>query len=494
MPASPDTPDVEAFRLMRAGDFRAALPLAERAVAGKRVCLPAHGMLASILLHLGHAADAENLVCRAIELDTGVADAYDSLAFVSLALRAHERANRLYRRATEVDPQTSRFWYNLACSERSFGRLAEAEAACDRAIALDPTQYPSYLLRSELRVQSTDANHVEPLQALLARPDLSFQGKLFLGYALGKELDDLRRFDEAFHWFSAAARARRERLQYDIGADELKLRRIAAVYSADAAAAGSGSNDVDSSRYIFVLGLPRTGTTLVERILTGLAGVTTNGETENFSRSLLEATPPGSADIFERAAHAPAHVVATAYARRANGPDEAGPASLTKIVEKLPMNCLYMGAIRRALPEARIVLLRRSPLDSCFAMYRTLFREAYPFTYDFEDLARYYAAYDQLMRHWRALPGDQLLEVVYEDLVREPHRVGAELARHCGLVWSDEAINIQNNAAVSLTASAAQIRRPIYGTSSGRWRHYQPHLQGLVDGLRRRGVTLPADV
>ena len=489
MLTSPDTPDVEAFRLMRAGDFRAALPLAERAVAGTRVCLPAHGILASILLHLGRAAEAENLVCQATELETGVADAYDSLAFVSLALRAHERANRLYRRATEVDPQTPRFWYNLACSERSFGRLAEAEAACDRAIALDPTQYPSYLLRSELRVQSTDANHVESLQALLARPDLSFQGWLFLGYALGKELDDLQRFDEAFRWFSRAAQARRSRLQYDIGADELKLRRIAAVYSGEAAPAGNGSQVVDSSRYIFVLGLPRTGTTLVERILTGLAGVTTNGETENFSRSLLEATPAGSADIFERAARAPGDAVATAYMRRANGPDD-GPGCPSRIVEKLPMNYLYLGAIRHALPQARIVLLRRSPLDSCFAMYRTLFREAYPFTYDFEELARYYAAYDQLMRHWRGLLGDQLLEVVYEDLVREPHRVGAELARHCGLVWSDEAVNIQNNAAVSLTASAAQIRRPIYGTSSGRWRHYQPHLQGLIGALRSRGVTL----
>ena len=258
MPTSSDSPNVEAFRLLRAGDFRAALTFAERAVEGKRVCLPAHGMLASILLHLGRAADAESLVSRATELETGVADAYDSLAFVSLALRAHERANRLYRRATQIEPQTPRFWYNLACSERSFGRLVEAEAACDRAIALDPTQYPSYLLRSELRVQSADANHVESLQALLAQPGLSFQGRLFLGYALGKELDDLRRFDEAFHWFSAAAHARRTRLQYDIGADELKLRRIAAVYSAEAAGAagGGGSNVVDSTRYILSSACP----------------------------------------------------------------------------------------------------------------------------------------------------------------------------------------------------------------------------------------------
>jgi tetratricopeptide (TPR) repeat protein len=461
------------------------------------MCVPAHGMLATILLQLGRAAEAESLVSQAERLETGVADAYDGLAFVSLALRAHERANRFYRRATQLAPQTARFWYNLACSERSLGQLADAEAACDRAIALDPAQYPSYLLRSELRVQASDANHVEELQTLLARPDLGYQGKLFVGYALAKELDDLNRFDEAFRWFSEAARARRARLQYEIAADELKLRRIAEVYPADSKAGGGplrpprgiGSDGVDSSRYIFIVGLPRTGTTLVERILTGLPDVASNGETENFSRSLLDATAPGPADVFERAASAASDAVAAGYARRADGPVSSG-----KIVEKLPLNYLYLGAIRRALPGAKILLLRRSALDSCFAMYRTLFREAYPFTYDFEELARYYAAYERLIQHWRVLLGEQLHEIVYEDLVREPKRVGAEVARHCGSSWSDAAIEIQKNAAVSLTASASQIRRPIYGTSSGRWRHYQPHLKGLIEALRRYGVALPTDV
>src|ERR1700740_630886 len=160
MAPSSDSPDIEAYRVMRAGNLGAALPFAERAVAGKRVCMPAHGMLASLLLQLGRGAEAEGLVSQAEKLETGPADAYDGLAFVSLALRAHERANRLYRRATELAPDTPRFWYHFACSERSFGRLGEAEAACDRAIALDPAQYPSYLLRSELRVQAPDANHV----------------------------------------------------------------------------------------------------------------------------------------------------------------------------------------------------------------------------------------------------------------------------------------------------------------------------------------------
>jgi hypothetical protein len=126
-------------------------------------------------------------------------------------------------------------------------------------------------------------------------------------------------------------------------------------------------------------------------------------------------------------------------------------------------------------------------------MFRTLFGEAYPFSYDFDELARYYAAYAKLMSHWRVVLGDALEQIVYEDLVRDPRVVGAQAARHCGLAWSDAAADIQSNRSVSLTASAAQVRRPIYGGSSGRWRHYRKHLAPLIRALRRNGVSLPDD-
>ena len=164
-----------------------------------------------------------------------------------------------------------------------------------------------------------------------------------------------------------------------------------------------------------------------------------------------------------------------------------------RIVEKLPTNSLCVGAIRRALPAANILMVRREPLDSCFAMYRALFGEAYPFSYDFEELARYYAAHEALMRHWSTLYGDALYPVVYEDLVREPERVGAALAAHCGLSWQASAVRIESNRSVSLTASAAQVRRPIYGSSSGRWRRYRRHLTPLIAALRRHGVAVPDD-
>jgi tetratricopeptide (TPR) repeat protein len=477
-------------RLLQAGQLDEALAFAQRAVAGARVCLPAHGFLASVLLKLGRVHDADQVIADAAVLATGVADAYDGLAFVSMALGQHERANALYRRATEISPRDPRFWYNLACSERSLGRLAKAEAACDQAIAIDAQQYPTYLLRSELRVQSPGANHIGELESLLAGSG-EYRARVFLGYALGKELDDVGRLDEAFRTFSAAAKARRTRLAYDVSTDEHKLARIAATYPSEAfvtPAARSPQQRMDSARYIFIVGLPRSGTTLVERILTGLSGVRSNGETDHFSRALLAAAR-GSGDVFEQAAAADPDVVAANYALLA----EPGAAA-RHIIEKLPANYLYVGAIQRALPEAKILLLSRSPLDSCFAMYRTLFAAGYPFSYDLQELGHYYAAYDQLMTHWRSALGNHLHEVIYEELVREPQRSGAAIAEYCGLTWNDAAIDIQKNQAASLTASAAQVRRPIYGSSSGRWRRYRHHLQELIDTLQSHAVALPPEL
>ena len=264
---------------MRAGRFADALVLAERAVVGKHVCVPAHGMLATILLQLGRADDAEMVISRALECQKGGADAYDGLAHVSMLLGQHERSNTLYRRAVELAPDDPRFWYNLASSERSFGRLVDAEAACDRAIALDPTHYASYLLRSELRVQSREANHIEELQSQLARIPGGDRGRVLLGYALAKELDDLQHFDEAFRWFCEAASTRRRHLAYDVAVDEKKLQRIAETFAPRLADPAGGSGDL-SGRYIFIVGLPRSGTTLLERILSGLPGVRSNGETD----------------------------------------------------------------------------------------------------------------------------------------------------------------------------------------------------------------------
>jgi tetratricopeptide (TPR) repeat protein len=488
------TADAEAVRLMRTGRLAEALTFAQQAVAGKSACSPSHGVLAMILLRLGRAADAEAVIESAVKCAGGSAEAYSSLAHVSLALGHHERANVLYRRAVELGPNVSRHWYNLASSERSFGRLEQAEAACDRAIALDPREYRGYLLRTELRVQTPAANHVESLLRELARADLDGPAKALLGYALGKELDDLGRYEEAFKWFALAASAWRAHLGYDVAVDERKLRGIIESFPRRPDRADDGR--IDPSRFLFIVGLPRSGTTLVDRILTGLRGVRSNGETDNFERALTAAlsprrgtSGPAGPGVPPRVAALDWDAVAAGYARLAGTGGDPGHL----VIEKLPLNYLYLGAIHRALPRAHLVLVSRSPVDVCFAMYRTLFGGAYQFTYDFQDLARYYAAYSRLIAHWRDACGESLHEIHYEDLVSEPGRVGAALARACGLEWRDSAVEVERNASVCLTQSAAQVRRPIYQSSSGSWRHYRAQLQPLIEALRHCGVPLSVE-
>lgn len=481
MTSSSCSPDLEALRLMRSGHYADALHFARRAVAASSGCSPTHGLLATILMHLGQREEAEAVVSAGLARGPGTADTYDALAFVLLQLGSYERANTLYRRAAASGGGSARFWYNLASSERSFGRLQDAEEACDRAITLDSQHFQSYLLRSELRKQSDDNNHVTEMERMLAHPKATDRAHMFLGYALGKELDDLGRHSEAFRWFSQAAAVRRRSLIYDVAADERKLTRIAESFPLGDRAMRA---DYPGSAFVFILGLPRSGTTLLERILSRLPRVRSNGETENFSRALLAEAPPNGADVFSRAAMANFNRVGQHYAKL------AGCTADVKVIEKLPLNYLYLGAIQRALPGATPILVTREPVDSCFAMYRTLFGEAYPFTYDFSDLARYFAAYRRLVEHWRRSLGDWLVEITYEELVKQPVRVGAYSANACGLIWDDSAVEIHRGAGVSMTASAAQIRQPIYQSSAGKWRHYERYLAPLTAALRAQGVAI----
>ena len=151
-----------------------------------------------------------------------------------------------------------------------------------------------------------------------------------------------------------------------------------------------------------------------------------------------------------------------------------------RFIDKLPLNYLYAGLIRRALPRARIVALAREPMDSCYAMYKTLFTSAYPFSYDLDDLGRYYLAWQRLLRHWQEVLGDALLVVSYEKLVDDQEAVTRRILAHCELPWQVECLEFHVRPGAVLTASATQVRRPLYGTSVGKWRHYEEQLRPLA--------------
>ena len=463
----------EAQRLLRGDQMEAALEILARETASAAAVGPEHALQLQILLARGERGEAEIAFDRAARLPARSADAVDALAYYARELGRHELSNMLYRRAVELAPDDAQLVYNLATSERSLGHSVEALNACERALELDPDSHPTLLLRSEIGRATREQEHVDELRARLVA-DPSDSSRIFIGYALGKELHDLGRYDEAFDAFAMAASTRRRLLSYDVADDERKLRRIQEAYPTRIADPEASPSD----RHIFIIGLPRSGTTLIERILGALPGVRSNGETNNLSTALMSCAPATGVDVFDRCARAAPSALARAYeALAARDVDEP------KIIEKLPLNYLYVGAILGAFPRAKIVWVRRDPVDSCFAMFRTLFGNGYPFSYSFDDLARYYAAYDGLMRHWDEIFSQRLIQLRYEDLVKDPAVVGSDIARACGLSWSEHALDLTRNRSASLTASASQVRGAIYPSSAGLWKNYGPHLRPLIAKL-----------
>jgi tetratricopeptide (TPR) repeat protein len=463
-------------------EWREALAAATQALQGVTRASAVHAKRVTLLAALEDRAHAIAALREALALDRGAPEDMEALGFAAFSVNEHHLARDCYSAVVELAPHDALAWYNLASAERNVGRLDAAEAACDRALALDDRLFQAELLRSQLRPQVPSRNHVDSLRAKLQAAGAAAPAEIFLNYALGKELDDLGAYPEAFQHFERGAAARRRTLDYSVARDVGNLLRIVDVYPREQVARTRGRRDDPQDG--FIVGLPRSGTTLIERVLTGHPGVHSNGETDNFARALMAATPAGPGDIFLRATRAAPAQVAHAYRRLAG---EAPAGGL--LLEKLPLNYLYLGAITAALPAASLLLVTRDPLDNCFAMFSTLFGAGYPFSYSLADLAEYCGAYARLIEHWKSALGGSLLDISYEAFVEEPERLGPTIAGHAGLNWSPASLAIDRNPTASATASAAQVRRPIYRSAVGRWRNYADQLAPLRKALREQGIA-----
>jgi hypothetical protein len=272
-------------------------------------------------------------------------------------------------------------------------------------------------------------------------------------------------------------------LSYHVEDDVAAMAEIAHVFKPSVFKdAPAGHQD---GRPIFVLGLPRSGSTLVDRILSSHSTVTSLGETSDFALALMRSAGGGDkTTLIRRSASLDFAGLGKDYCSRTGALD----GRTLHFIDKTPINFLYLGLIALALPDAKIVHIRRQPMDVCYAMYKTLFRMAYPFSYDLGDLGRYYLAYERLMAHWRTVLPGRFLDLDYEDLVAHQESASRRLLSHCGLAWEDACLAFERNESPSLTASAAQVRQPIHGRSVGLWRKYARELAPLADLLRSGGV------
>ncbi len=393
-----------------------------------------------------------------------------------------------YTKAIELDAGNADHYFNRAAVQRYLGDVAGAEAGFNQAIALKPDEYEAYNGRAQLRTQTAEHNHIAQLREIIARTR-DPAGLTQLHYALAKELEDTGDFDAAFASLKQGADTKRRYMRYRIDTDLQIVAKIREVYGPglfDGHVQGFRSPDP-----IFVLGMPRTGTTLVERILGSHSSVFPAGELNHFSLELIRlvgkaAGPkrPSRLEFVAATASLDFRELGESYITATRPIRDGRP----HFIDKLPFNYLYAGLIHLALPQAKIINLQRHPMDTCFAVYKQLFRDAYPFSYDLDELGQYYIAYHQLMQHWNAVMPGVIHTLKYEAIVHDIEGESRRLLAYCGLPWEDQCLQFQENPQASTTASALQVRQPVYVTSVGKWRHYAKQLQPLRARLETAGI------
>jgi tetratricopeptide (TPR) repeat protein len=399
-------------------------------------------------------------------------------------LGLYDAARRHYRHAVALEPDEGQYFYNLATVERFLGNISAAHEAVSRCIELRPDDDEAHLLRAGLVTQTAESNNVETLLRAFARADGQARRQVKLAFALAKELEDIKDYARSFEFLSRGASLRRSNMKYTPQKDLNAIQNIQKVYTSD-----MFDGHIDghiNAEPIFVIGMPRTGTTLVERILGSHSVVESAGERQTFSLELVKHCKQASGEQTGNPADLVS--VSTSIDFMALGEDyivgtRPDSGTTAHFIDKLPLNFLYAGLIHLALPKAKIVLLERDPMDTCYAVYKNLFAGIYPFSYDLEELANYYVAYRNLIDHWQSVIPGVIHVVRYEELVTRPKAIIEDLLSYCGLSWEDECLNFHKSVQASTTASAVQVRSNIFQSSIGKWRNYEEQLKPVSDIL-----------
>jgi hypothetical protein len=367
------------------------------------------------------------------------------------------------------------------------GKLDEAVAAANIAIRFDAHDYEMIGLRSVLRRATNDENHLAELEVLLASGCRNPLGAARVSYALAREHEDLGLHERAFQFLEAGARFKRQTVKYDIE-DELRTLRLIRQYH-NAAALSAEVGGFDTTEPIFIVGLPRTGSTLIERILSSHSAIYAAGELLHLNAAMMEEIRKsgplaGQSDLLRKSLDADPAAIGRNYLHRTRPFTGHTP----HFIDKRPLNCLSIGIIHRALPNARIIHVRRTPMDTCYAIYKFLFNDAYPWSYDLNDIAQYFIAYRRLMDHWRRALPDRIIDIAYEDVVGDLEGEARTLIARLGLEWEPACLSFNENEAATLTGSAVEVRQQIYTSSVGRWRHYEIQLSRVAETLQAADI------
>jgi tetratricopeptide (TPR) repeat protein len=475
-----------AFR--RAGRFEAALVSYRDALELDPTLANAALEMGHVLRDLGRRGEAVAYFRRALALDPHLALAAAGLSLCLRLDRGSDEALAAAERAVVLDPDEPEAQTALGICLQDYGRFEEATAAFRRALALKPDNPTALYHLANLGKAELGDDELERMQSLLARPLLQRDTRVGLNFALGTAFDARGDHERAFGFYQAANELKAARYPTDLPALERWFDEIVATFD-EAFFAARKDFGAPSERPIFVLGMPRSGTTLIEQILASHPQVHGAGEL-NASAQVLEllqrhpavaaagAAYPRSAALIERHASAKLGGLFDELLGK-----DAGEA--LRVTDKATQNFIHIGLIALLLPRAHIVHCMRDPIDTCLSCFMQNFMEPMPFAYSLERLGTYYRLYEKLMAHWRKLRPAPLLEVSYEALVAEPEPWTRRILEFCGLPWDEASLRFFDTDRAVRTASFWQVRQPIYKSSVERWRSYERHLGPLFAALGR---------
>jgi tetratricopeptide (TPR) repeat protein len=484
-----DPKHVEALRLlaliaMQSEHYGQAEQLLKRAVEVAPDFLAGWVDLSRAQLERLDLAAASASIGRAALLNPRSASVQVHVANVEARSGRHEQAVETYRRAAELNPQSIAPQLGLGNTLKTIGRQAEAIEAYRRATRLRPQASEAWWSLSNLKTFRFEDAEIAELERQCARSDLGDETRVQFSFALAKALEDRGEHARAFERYAEGNRTRRALEHYDPVRTEVINERIRSVFDGEFLARHAGAGDPDPAP-IFVVGLPRSGSTLIEQILSSHSMVDATHELPEVGRLIhkigrdrqqRDAYPEAVREFDDEAwaGLGRAYIQDTRVYRR----------MAPRFIDKNPNNFPSVGLLALALPNARVINARRHPLDTCLSCYTQLFARGQPFTYDLTELGEYYLEYNKMMAHWHAVLPGRVLDVQYEDMVADHAGETRRLLEYCGLPWEDSCLRYWETERAIRTASSEQVRLPIYETSVSRWRHYERELAPLIAILR----------
>lgn len=466
------------------GKLDEALSLLTRAVAIDPTRADAFLTIARILAGMGKVDGAVSACRGALKARPDHPTVLNLLARLLREREDTETAIAYCRRALEQKPDAPDILNNLGIALLESGDLDGAVDVLTQAVARQPHSAATFINLAAVRRFKPGDPEIEVMLRLLDSMAETDRHAIGLRFALGKVHDDIGEAERAFAFYADGAALKRRTITYNEGGIMRLFDRIRHVFTADFIAGKSGLGDPDA-RHVFIVGMPRSGSTLIEQILASHGEVQAMGEVKHLHNAILSLD-----DGFSAAMRYPelTHMIDGPQLQsivkhyHAHCPGMADGKVLT--TDKMLTNYYYVGLIHLLFPNARIIHSRRNPIDTCLSCFSKLFREEMAYTYDLHELARYYRKCDELMAHWKAvLPEGVILDVHYEDVVSDVEPQAQRILAHCGLDWDPACLDFHKNGRVVKTASVAQVRRPLYASSVERWRRYGDAIEPLIAAL-----------